>query len=40
MKLGILLIVWILFTGILMSKNEKVLTFRQLSIPIEQIKSK
>ncbi|XP_055682905.1 P protein isoform X2 [Lutzomyia longipalpis] len=38
-KIGILLMVWILFTGILMSTTEKVLEFRQLAVPEGQLKS-
>lgn len=32
-KMVILLAVWMIFTGFLMSKNEKVLHYKQLSIP-------
>ena len=36
----VLLIVWVMFTLFLMSKNEKVLHYRQLAIPKSNIKSK
>ncbi|XP_055303066.1 P protein isoform X2 [Sitodiplosis mosellana] len=38
-KIALLVAVWILFTGILMSKDEKVLTHHQLAVPIRQNKS-
>jgi hypothetical protein len=39
-KMTILLIAWVMFTLFLMSKNEKVLHYRQLAIPKNSIKSK
>lgn len=39
-KMTVLLIVWVMFTLFLMSKNEKVLHYRQLAIPKNNIKSK
>lgn len=39
-KIAFLVAVWLLFTGILMSKDEKELTYKQLSIPANKTKSK
>ncbi|XP_031624628.1 P protein-like isoform X2 [Contarinia nasturtii] len=38
-KIALLVAVWILFTGILMSKDEKVLTHHQLAVPIHKNKT-
>lgn len=38
-KIALLVLVWILFTGILMQKEEKVLSYKQLSIPVNITKS-
>lgn len=38
-KIGILLVVWMIFTGILMSSTEKELEFRQMAVPEGQIKT-
>lgn len=38
--MAVLLIAWVMFTLFLMSKNEKVLHYRQLAIPKNNIKSK
>lgn len=40
LKIVILVIVWILLTGILMSRDERVLKFHQLAIPVNESKSK
>lgn len=39
-KIALLVAVWILFTGILMSKDEKVLSHHQLAVPVRQNKSR
>lgn len=39
-KIAFLIVVWILFTGILMLKDEKILKYHQLAIPINENKSK
>lgn len=39
-KLTALLVVWLVFTGFLMSKNEKELEPRQMSIPESKVRSK
>jgi Na+/H+ antiporter NhaD/arsenite permease-like protein len=38
-KMAVLLAIWVMFTIFLMSKNEKVLTYKQLAIPIEKSKT-
>lgn len=38
-KIGILLIVWLAFTLVLMTKSEKVLDYRQLAIPVNHSRS-
>lgn len=39
-KIGILLCVWVLFTGFLMTTNEKVIDRKQIAIPAQMHKGK
>lgn len=39
-KIGALLVVWLIFTILLMSNGEKVLQYRQISVPVNTTRSK
>ncbi len=39
-KIGSLLLVWLIFTILLMSNSDKVLQYRQMSVPVNATKSK
>lgn len=39
-KMTVLLICWVLFTLFLMNKDEKVIKFRQIAVPEEEVKCK
>lgn len=39
LKLAILLVVWAVFTGIMMSKSEKIHQYRQMAVPVDNFKS-